>query len=108
MKRQENMATQKTQELRNCPKCAAVLDGLRVCKVCGYKLRGRKPKAEVIQKPDLEYTPELPSKNDNIVRSLDRSTVSQSISSIATISIIVDYSNPAQVQALRKFLEELF
>lgn len=38
------MKEQKPHELRNCPKCAAVLDGLRVCRVCGYKLRGPKPK----------------------------------------------------------------
>jgi hypothetical protein len=40
------MKTKKPPELRNCPKCAAVLDGLRVCKVCGYKLRGPKPKVD--------------------------------------------------------------
>lgn len=38
------MKEQKPPELRNCPKCAAVMDGLRVCKDCGYKLRGPKPK----------------------------------------------------------------
>lgn len=28
----------------NCPKCAGVMDGARVCPKCGYKLRGPKPK----------------------------------------------------------------
>lgn len=93
---------------RNCPKCGAVLDGLRVCKVCGYKLRGPKPKQEVTQKPDLEYTPEVSTKKSEIVRSSSPSTITQSISSIATITIIVDYSNKAQVEALRKFLDDLF
>ncbi|MCJ7762089.1 hypothetical protein MUP38_01375 [Candidatus Bathyarchaeota archaeon] len=95
-------------EYRNCRKCGAVLDGLRVCKQCGYKLRGPKPKQEVTQTPDLEYTPELLAKKSEIVRPSNDSIVTQSISAIATITIIVDYSNKAQVEALRKFLDDLF
>jgi len=33
------MRAKKTPDARNCPKCAAVMDGLRICKTCGYKLR---------------------------------------------------------------------
>jgi Zn ribbon nucleic-acid-binding protein len=31
-------------DMKNCPKCAAVMDGLRECPKCGYKMRGPKPK----------------------------------------------------------------
>jgi hypothetical protein len=90
------MNSQKAPEIRNCPKCAAVLDGLRVCKVCGYKLRGPKPKVEVSsKKPDLEYSPEVLPKEP--ARPL-----------IVTLTITIDYNIPAQIEALRKFLDGLF
>jgi RNA polymerase subunit RPABC4/transcription elongation factor Spt4 len=99
---------------RNCPRCAAVLDGLRVCPKCGYKLRGRKPKSEqpVVVKPEQlrpASTAETGSGPGPIApaRGPGPLPFAWPTHVTVTIAVDVDLSKAEALESLRIFLREV-
>ncbi len=94
-------------EYKNCPKCAAVMDGLRECPKCGYKIRGRKPKQQSSAGDKTEESLGKAFKTGYEVGKESKTLRVQMPNVVLSININVDCADPGSLRAFQVLMKEL-